>query len=142
MIKTTIKGYEGTFGSCAVFQHQLFTVLQPNAPVTDSEHMANLRKSAVETTHNQMLTNDANWRTLITEFVEYCIVCNVHQKLEKFNFTNFWEPTQFLIYQEPKKVAEPPTAGSSPGRERLVKSKPLPKNTIRDNHVVSYGMRL
>jgi hypothetical protein len=135
MVKATVPDYEGAFESCAVFQNQLFYVSQPNDAVLDNEHMSNLRKSGVTTTHNQMLTIDANWRTLITEFVQYCIAHNVHDQLEKFNFTNFWEPAQIALLTPDKAVAVA-TPGSSPGRKRVAKTKPAPKNTIRDNHRV------
>jgi hypothetical protein len=137
MIRSVIKDFSGRFENCAVFQNQLFTVSQPNESVTDAEHhMANLRKSGVATTHNQMLTIDANWRTLTTEFVQYCIARDVQGKLVKFNFTNFWQPAQAPICQQTKKVVAAPVAVGSPGRKKPVKSTSRLTNTIRDNHMV------
>lgn len=90
---------EPSFEKCAVFLGQAFVLSQTEPtggqPTLDfSTVIERLKRSGANTTASASLTVEVSWSTLIPEFVEYLIMEDFDNRLKRYDYDTFWEPSE------------------------------------------------
>lgn len=88
------------FPKAAVFLEQRFIISQPSSEKPLSTLLGKLRNSGVLTTANQALNVESSWTTLILEFIQYLIRTGASAKLQKLDYSTYWEPTAEVVREK------------------------------------------